>query len=91
MLVCAQKDREAFHFDVHIFDVRDPALPYFVLAFAQLAREGLGPGRGRAELTSVGQLDLNEARVAQVFDGEQFLMRELAGPNVMDLVGRLEA
>jgi len=76
---------EAFHFDVHIFDVRDPALPYFVLAFAQLARDGLGPGRGCAELTSVDQLDLNEARVAQVFDGEQFLMRELAAPNVVDL------
>ena len=86
---------EAFHFDVHNFDVRDPALPYFVLAFAQLAREGLGPGRGRAELTSVDQLDLNEARVAQVFDGGQFRMRELAAPNVVDLsetperVGRL--
>lgn len=76
---------EPFHFDVHIFDVRDSALPYFVLAFAQLAREGLGPGRGRAELTSVDQLDLNEARLAQVFDGEQFRMRELAAPNVVDL------
>ena len=76
---------EAFHFDVHVFDVRDPALPYFVLAFAQLVREGLGPGRGRAELTSVEQLDLNETRLAQVFDGEQFLMRELATPNVVDL------
>lgn len=76
---------EPFHFDVHIFDVRDPALTYFVLAFAQLAREGLGPGRGCAELTSVDQLDLNEARVAQVFDGEQFQMRELAAPNVVDL------
>ena len=86
---------EAFHFDVHNFDVRDPALPYFVLAFAQLAREGLSPGRGRAELTSVDQLDLHEARVAQVFDGGQFRMRELAAPNVVDLsetperVGRL--
>jgi hypothetical protein len=76
---------EAFHFDVHNFDVRDPALPFFVLAFAQLAREGLGPGRGRAELTSVDQLDLHEARVAQVFDGGQFRMRELAAPNVADL------
>ena len=87
--------RESFHFDVHIFDVRDPALAYFVLAFAQLAREGLGPGRGRADLTSVDQLDLNDATVTQVFDGEQFLIRELAAPNVVDLseaperVGRL--
>jgi hypothetical protein len=76
---------ESFHFDAHIFDVRDPALPYFVLAFAQLAREGLGPGRGLADLTSVDQLDLNEARVAQVFDGEQFRMRALDAPNVVDL------
>ena len=50
---------EAFHFDVHIFDVRDPALAYFVLAFAQLAREGLGPGRARADLAAVDQLDLS--------------------------------
>ena len=81
---------EAFHFDVHIFDVRDPALPYFVLAFAQLAREGLGPGRGRAELTSVDQLDLNAARVAQVFDGVQLRMPELAAPNAVDLGGTPE-
>jgi len=81
---------EAFHFDVHIFDVRDPALPYFVLAFAQLAREGLGPGRGRAELTSVDQLDLNEGKIARVFDGEQFRIRELAAPNTVDLGGTPE-
>jgi hypothetical protein len=82
---------EAFHFDVHIFDVRDPALPYFVLAFAQLAREGLGPGRSRAELTSVDQLDLNEGTVAHVFDGDQFLMSELAAPNIVDLSEKLES
>lgn len=76
---------EPFHFDVHIFDVRDPVLTYFVLAFAQLAREGLGPGRGRADLTSVDQLDLNAARVAQIFDGEQLQVRELAPPNIVDL------
>jgi hypothetical protein len=63
---------EAFYFDVHIFDMGDPALPYFVLTFAQLAREGLGPGRTRADLISVDQLDLNGSRVAQVFDGKQF-------------------
>ena len=76
---------EAFHFDVHIFDVRDPALPYFVLAFAQLAREGLGPGRGLAELAAVDQLDLSGRTVARVFDGEQFQMGELAAPNAVDL------
>lgn len=78
---------EAFHFDVHIFDVGDPALPYFVLAFAQLARDGLGPGRGRAELAAVDQLDLEGATVARIFDGERFQIGQLAAPNAVDLIG----
>ncbi len=81
---------EAFHFDVHIFDVHDPALAYFVLAFAQLVREGLGPGRGRAELTWVDQLDLTAAPVQRVFDGERFQVREPAAPNVVELSGTPE-
>lgn len=76
---------EAFHFDVHIFDVRDPALAYFVLAFAQLAREGLGPGRARAEIVAVDQLDLSGATVARVFDGERSQMGELTAPIEVDM------
>lgn len=71
---------EAFHFDIHIFDVRNPALEYYALTFAQLARDGLGPGRGRAELAAVDQLDLNDATSARVFDGGQLRMSELAAP-----------
>lgn len=76
---------EAFHFDVHIFDVRDPALAYFVLAFAQLAREGLGPGRARADIAYVDQLDLSGATVARIFDGERSQMGELIAPIAMDM------
>jgi hypothetical protein len=76
---------EGFHFDVHIFDVRNSALAYFVLSFAQLAREGLGPGRGRAELAAVDQLNLDGVTVAPLFDGEQFQIRDLAAPSVLDL------
>jgi hypothetical protein len=76
---------EAFHFDIHIFDVLDPALEYFVLTFAQLARDGLGPGRGRAELTTVDQLDLHGATSARVYDGGQFKMNELAAPTTWAL------
>ena len=47
-----------FHFDLHVFDLRDPVLAYFVLTFAQLAREGLGPRRGRAHLDVVWQQDV---------------------------------
>lgn len=48
---------ELFHFDVHVFDVRDPAAQFFVLAFSRLAEAGLGPGRARAQLTDAVQLD----------------------------------
>ncbi len=47
-----------FHFDLNVFDVRDPSVAYFVQTFSELAREGLGPRRGRAQLESVSQLDL---------------------------------
>jgi hypothetical protein len=76
---------EAFYFDVHIFDVRDPALPYFVQAFAQLAREGLGPGRGLAELIAVDQLDLEGAGAERVFQGGSAQPGAPAPPCSVDL------
>jgi hypothetical protein len=48
-LLFAAKRGDEFSFDVNLFDMRNPAIPYLVLAFAQLARDGLGPRRGRAE------------------------------------------
>jgi hypothetical protein len=50
----------SFYLDVHVFDMRDPVLPQFRAAFAQLAVRGIGPGRGRTELEMVEQLDLEE-------------------------------
>lgn len=47
---------DRFHFDLHLFYPREPELAYFVLAFAQVAREGLGPRRGRADLIAVDQI-----------------------------------
>jgi hypothetical protein len=44
---------ERFWFDVHLFETRNPPLEPFALAFARLAKEGLGPLRGRADLVSV--------------------------------------
>jgi hypothetical protein len=42
---------EFFHFDMNFFDVRNPgAIGEIAAAFAELGREGIGPGRGRAEL-----------------------------------------
>ena len=49
--------REPFSIDVHLFDLREPGLGYFVDAFSLIAREGFGRLRGQARLTSVEQLD----------------------------------
>jgi|HigsolmetaAR202D_1030399.scaffolds.fasta_scaffold08269_4 Uncharacterized conserved protein (DUF2276). len=78
-------ENETFHFDVHIFDVRNPALEYFVRAFEHLAREGLGPGRGLAELIAVDQLNLCGETVARVFDGKG--LGNLAEPSTVELAG----
>jgi len=47
-----------FFFDVHVFDLREPALAHFRAAFARLGENGIGPGRGRAALDRVDQLGL---------------------------------
>jgi hypothetical protein len=44
----------SFHFDMHLFDVKHPATPALQQAYARLAESGLGPGRGRATLVSIG-------------------------------------
>jgi len=46
---------ERFWFDVHLFETRNPPLESFASAFARLAKDGLGPLRGRADLVSVEQ------------------------------------
>jgi hypothetical protein len=76
---------EPFHFDVHMFDVRRPAIAGFVAAFAELAREGLGPSRGRARLASADQLDLAGAAVRRIYAGEQSEVAALAPPCMVDL------
>src|SRR5271165_182983 len=52
-----------FHFDVHLFSAREPNLRYFILAFAQLARLGLGPERTSVLLENVEQLDPSGVRL----------------------------
>ena len=81
----AIREGEAFHFDVHLFDVCNPALPYFVAAFAELAREGLGPGRGLARLMAVDGVDLNGQPGQRVFEGEPARTAEPAAPLSVDL------
>jgi hypothetical protein len=44
---------ERFWFDVNLFETRNPPLETFAQAFGRLAKDGLGPKRGRADLVSV--------------------------------------
>jgi hypothetical protein len=74
-----------FRFDVHLFDLKDPAIVHFVLAFAQLVKEGIGPRRGRAKLVKVNQLDAQGRATACVYDGAAFVPAELQPPIHLDL------
>jgi CRISPR-associated endoribonuclease Cas6 len=76
---------QAFHFDVNLFQLHEPAIAYFVLAFAQLAREGLGPGRARAVLTGVDQVDPAGPVMRRLFDGETLCGAGEAEPSVVSL------
>jgi hypothetical protein len=46
---------ETFSIHVHTFDLHEPAAPHFTAAFAELAREGIGTGRGRVELAGAAE------------------------------------
>src|SRR5580693_5601137 len=60
---------ESFWFDLHVFSLDHKVLAYFVLTFASLAREGLGPRRGKAELQRVlsGEQMLYEGSAQTIF------------------------
>jgi hypothetical protein len=76
---------ETFHFDLNLFDVNGNAVAYLVLAFAQLAREGLGPGRSRVELTTVSQLDENGDAATVIFDGGSLVLQAGISPLELEL------
>jgi hypothetical protein len=60
---------QPFHFDLHVFSLDRAVLAYFVLTFAALAREGLGPSRGRADLQRVRRIAVDGASEQILYDG----------------------
>jgi hypothetical protein len=76
---------EKFSFDVNLFDLSNPTIAYLVLTFAQLAHEGLGPGRGRAELEQVAQLGEDGAPVSPVYDGFSSTLHPATPPMTLSL------
>jgi hypothetical protein len=72
---------DEFSFGLNLFDCQDATVAYLTLAFAHLAREGLGPGRGKAELVAA------HAGNAPVFEGGSF-SGSLPAPLALPLASR---
>jgi hypothetical protein len=81
---------EPFDFDLNLFDIHSAAVSYLVLAFAQLAREGLGPRRSRVELAGVSQLNTLGDAAAAIFDGSLVPMQQNAPPLELNLAASAE-
>lgn len=74
-----------FSFDVHLFDVRNPPIAYFVESFILAAKEGLGRTRGHASLTSVDLLDAAGKAARRLYNGEALAGERPLPPVVVDL------
>ncbi|MDQ2842692.1 MAG: CRISPR system precrRNA processing endoribonuclease RAMP protein Cas6 [Acidobacteriota bacterium] len=77
---------EQFSFGLNLFDLRQPSLAYLVQAFAELAHEGLGPGRGRADLIEVAQSDGVGEFVRKIYHGVSTAVRDLDPPLTLSLL-----
>ncbi|MCS7027078.1 MAG: CRISPR system precrRNA processing endoribonuclease RAMP protein Cas6 [Bryobacteraceae bacterium] len=72
-----------FHFDIHVFERSLASLPHFVAAFRELATEGVGPRRGKVQLTRAEVLNDQGEPVGAVFDGIRW--EQFAHPVEIDL------
>jgi CRISPR-associated endoribonuclease Cas6 len=76
---------QTFHFDLNLFDAQPPAITYFVLTFAQLARDGLGPDRSKVDLSTVSKLDENGGINAVVYKDSLIKTQDGLPPLTLDL------
>jgi hypothetical protein len=59
---------EHFSFDLNLFEMRNPAIDSLTQAFARLAHDGLGPGRGHAEMIGVSHIGESAAPMELCLD-----------------------
>jgi hypothetical protein len=88
---CAIDTGQNFHFDLHLFNIADPGPDYFVAVFEELARQGLGPRRGRACLESVWQLDRGHEPLHRIYQAGGADKYEPVPPLSLSLRPRSEA
>lgn len=77
---------EAFHFDLNVFS-REPKV--FVDAFAALAEQGIGPGRGKAHLERVAGADLVSIDLNPAPPGIRNIRVEFLTPTELKHEGRI--
>ncbi len=75
----------SFHFDLNLFDLDESAVAHFIRAFRQLAREGLGPHRGKAHLDTVDQIGRDGALIRRIYDHRDDRIAATAAPLALDL------
>jgi len=76
---------ENFFFDVHLFDLTDQVVSFFIQALSRISDEGLGAGRKRARLNSVEQISLAGDERGAVWDGGK--LAPLLEPCSLTLIG----
>jgi CRISPR-associated endoribonuclease Cas6 len=76
---------ESFHFDLHVFTRDSEVLAYFVLTFAALAREGLGPRRGKTELQHVDTIPIDGEPSQTVYEKSRRMIGASVRPASLDL------
>jgi hypothetical protein len=76
---------QPFHFDLNLFDTNTPAIACLVLTFAQLARDGLGPGRRKVDLVAVHKLNEQGDRSALIYENGLIKAQADSPPLTLDL------
>jgi hypothetical protein len=82
---CAIQPGQSFHFNLNVFALDTVVLAYFVLTFAALARDGLGPRRGKADLQRVRRIAVADLPEWILYEGSTQVMTGSVEPASVDL------
>jgi hypothetical protein len=82
---CSLDSGQSFFFDIHLFDLTDAVLSYFIQALSRLSDEGLGAGRKHARLRSVEQISLADDTSGIIWDGAKHAL--MLDPCTVTLTG----
>ncbi len=82
---------EAFHFDVNLFDTRPECVQAFGSAFEELGKAGLGPDRGRAQLSSFQAPELTTLELTPFGPAVEHIRVEILTPLELKASGEIAA